>query len=56
MKEALIYKIEKLSNKAKASSKKNIKVTLTSGSNTSLNNAIKTKEEGKVFMNALKAL
>ena len=56
MKKSLVHKIEKLSNQAKASNKKNIKVTLTSGGNSSLNNAIKTEEDGKAFMNMLKAL
>ena len=56
MKETLTYKIKQLSNKAKESGKKNLKVTLTSGDTTSLNNAIKTKQEAETFMKMLKAL
>ena len=56
MKETLTYKIKQLSNKAKESAKKNIKVSLSSGDTTSLNKAIKTKEEAENFMKMLKAL
>ncbi|MBX2920681.1 MAG: hypothetical protein KF746_00715 [Chitinophagaceae bacterium] len=56
MKETISYKIKQLSSKAKGSNKKNIKVTLTSGNTTSLNEAIKTKEEADVFMKMLRSL
>ena len=56
MKETLTYKIKQLSNKAKESGKKNIKVTLASGNTTSLNEAIKTKQEADIFMKMLRAL
>jgi hypothetical protein len=56
MKETLTYKIKQLSNKAKESGKKDIKATLSSGDTTSLNKAIKTKQEADVFMKMLKAL
>jgi hypothetical protein len=56
MKETLTYKIKQLASKAKESGEKNIKVTLTSGNTTSLNKAIKTKQDGETFMKMLKAL
>ena len=56
MKETLTYKIKQLSNKAKESGKKNIKVTLASANTTSLNEAIKTKQEADIFMKMLRAL
>lgn len=56
MKETLSYKIKQLSNKAKESDKKNIKVTLASGNTTSLNEAIKSEKEAEIFMKMLKAL
>ena len=56
MKETIAHKIQQLTNKAKESSKKNIHVTLASGNTTSLNKAIKNKEEADVFMKILKAL
>jgi hypothetical protein len=56
MKETLTYKIKQLSNKAKESDKKDIKVTLVSGNTTSLNEAIKNKQEAETFMKMLRAL
>ena len=56
MKETITYKIKQLSNKAKESDKKDIKVTLVSGNTTSLNQAIKTKQEAETFMKMLRAL
>ena len=56
MKETITYKIKQLSNKAKESNKKDIKVTLVSGNTTSLNEAIKTKQEAETFMKMLRAL
>ena len=56
MKETIKHKIKQLSNKAKATGKKDIKATLSSGDNSSLNKAIKTKQEADTFMKMLKAL
>ena len=45
-----------LANKPRKPEKKDIKITLTSGGETSLGKVIKTKEQAEFFMKMLKSL
>lgn len=56
MKETIEEKINQLRQQAKKAGKKDIKVTLKSGGETSLGKVIKTKEQAEFFMKMLKSL
>ncbi len=60
MKDQVIERAKQLAIRAKANSEngysEKIKVTLSSGNENSLNNVIKTEEQGKIFMAILKSL
>jgi hypothetical protein len=55
-KEEILKKMDELGQQAKKVGKNDIKVTLTSGGETSLGKVIKTKEQADFFMKMLKSL
>jgi hypothetical protein len=55
-KEEILKKMDELGQQAKKVRKNDIKVTLTSGGETSLGKVIKTKEQADFFMKMLKSL
>ena len=55
-KEKILKKMDELGQQAKKAGKKDIKITLTSGGETSLGKVIKTKEQAEFFMKMLKSL
>jgi hypothetical protein len=56
MDENLKKRIDELWLQAKKTGKKDVKATLKSGNENSLNNVIKTQEQADLFMKMLKAL
>lgn len=56
MNKKLLEEMEALKARAKATGKKGLKFTLTSGNTSSLGQVIKTKEQADTFMKILKAI